>query len=179
MTTLREFLIDRMNTNAWSWMADWENWKSQSVIARRNGQVTDLKSWDAPAGPGLERVGWSGLSTDGQCRWLAWDIDVGHGKESFFDFHAGLLAAVNIWQILGGEAEVRVSTSGRGFHVRHKVTRDLSNAQGGDLAKIIAGKVPGLDPVPVSRQAFWFWAAKPEPGSFRQLLPAKGGPTDD
>lgn len=176
--TLRELIVDYENTNAWAWMAAWDNPTSNSVIIRRHGQVFDVKSFDHPMSDSIDRVGWSGLSTDGIARWIGWDIDVAHGKKSASSFDEALLRAVRLWVLVDGMAEVRTSTSGQGLHVRHTLLQPLKNDAAIRLAKNISRKIDGIDPTPCGRQCFWFWDRDPAPGAFRQILPARGGHID-
>lgn len=177
--TLRELIIDYENTNAWAWLAAWDNPISSSVIIRRNGQVFDVKTFDHPMTDSIDRVGWSGLSTDGIARWVAWDIDVGHGKTSVATLDDALHIATRLYVLLDGHVEVRLSSSGSGVHVRHPLVKTLDNDAAIRLAKTIAGKVDGIDPTPCGRQTFWFWDRSPAPGAFRQILPARGGSIDE
>lgn len=177
--TIRELIVDYENTNAWGWLAAWDNPLSSSVIIRKDLTVFDVKNFDHPMTDAIDRIGWSGLSTDGIARWIAWDIDVGHGKTSVATLDDALYVAARLYVLLGGQVEVRLSSSGKGVHVRHALLQPLNNDAAIRLAKNISRKIDGIDPTPCGRQTFWFWDRCPAPGAFRQMLPARGGHIDE
>ena len=176
--TIREFIDDYSNTNFWAWMAAWDNPLSSSVIIRKDLTVFDVKDFNYPMTDAIDRIGWSGLSTDGIARWIGWDIDVGHGETSVETLDDAFHVATRLFLRLDGHAELRLSSSGKGVHVRHTLLQPLKNDAAIRLAKNISRKIDGIDPTPCGRQCFWFWDRDPAPGAFRQILPARGGHID-
>lgn len=177
--TIADFLVEQANTNAGAWMTTWLNSNSVTVILRQNGSVFDAKSFNYPMTDDIDRIGWSGLSTDGTAQWIGWDLDVGHGKNCSETFGQALLSAVRLWSRLEGNAEIRVSTSGQGLHVRFLLPTQEQIHHAQYAASIASKDIPGIDPTPTGRQAFWFWDRNPQPGAFRQLLPSTTGVIDD
>lgn len=178
MSTAREFLEDRANTLAGTWMAAWLPKVPHAVIVNADGWAgpRDLKTLDAPLPAGVHAVGWSGLTAGGVAEWVGFDLDVGHGAKNYPTTTQALDAAHQIRAALQGNAEIRLSKSGAGVHVRHWCApARLDNQDAIKFAKRLVARL-GIqaDPTPLGRQAFWFWARTPGADSFRLIAEDDG-----
>ena len=169
--TLGALVVDLCNQNAFTWLADWWFTNPSTVILQAGGKTWDAKRVDVPCPPGLVSLGWNGSSQD-RLHWVGFDLDVGHGTASYPDRDAAIKDARRLRDFFHGQAEVRLSKSGEGVHVRHKIPMDAhrSPADGSRLAKRIAASL-GLraDSSPSGRQAFWFWIREPLADSFKLI----------
>ena len=119
---------------------------------------------------GVASLGCSGLA-DGVRRWIGWDLDVGHGKALQYDtLELALSDARRIRTFLNGRAEIRLSKSGNGVHVKHMFPEKVSNEEGLRFAKGTHSYLKlRSDPSPLGRQAFWLWSSKCGQDGFKLL----------
>jgi len=169
--TAREFLVDLQNTLAGVWSACWLPDDPQSVIVQTPTGTRDLKTLDAELPHGLRALGWTGLTKSGMARWIGWDLDVDHGPTCYLTREAALLDAHRLREALDGCAEIRLSKSGQGAHIRHWLApAGLSNEEAKLFAKGIAKRLNiRADKTVASRQCFHAWTHKPTPDSFRLI----------
>lgn len=169
--TIREHIVDLANGLAWCWIASWLPRDPMSVITQTPAKTRDAKDLDVTLPPGANAVGWSGLTRSGTAAWVGWDLDVGHGRKCYSTTDAALDAAHQIRDALSGCAEIRMSKSGRGVHVRHWCApARLANEKAIDFSKRLVQRLNiQADPTPLGRQAFWFWCADPGAASFQLI----------
>lgn len=158
---------------AWSWSEPW--WQQGCLICRAiSGQLNE--TWEQKdhrqVVPGnLDRLGCSGHDPEGRLYWIGFDLDVMHGTTSYSSLDEALADAQLIREELG-EAEVRLSTSGNGVHVRHLLPEDsgLTRKESGRIAKYVARKLNiKADPSSLGRQAHWLWSRAPSERSYELI----------
>ena len=177
-STLEEFQIDLANGLAWVWIADW--WLQcgpSTVLVSAAGKTWDAKDPQAVCPPEIQALGWGGADTSGRLIWIGWDLDVGHGKEQYESTDLALSDAFRIRDLFEGHAEIRLSKSGVGVHVRHRLPDDVNRPadDGPGIAKAVASKLAvRADRSALGRQAFWFWTQETNADSFRLIYPHKG-----
>lgn len=176
--TLEEFYIDLANTERWCWLAQW--WPDggpSSVIVGASDLTYDAKNGYAPCPHDILSFGWNGSDAEGRLIWLGWDLDVGHGAQQYESTDLALVDAFRLRHFLRGNAEIRLSKSGSGVHVRHRLPENANRpaSDGPRIAKAIAAEL-GMkaDPSALGRQAFWMWSANTSNHSFRLILPHEG-----
>jgi len=167
--TYRDKIQAIINEPHWNWSATW--WQPGCVIVKTTTRTWEQKSPKDFIPPGLECLGCSGHGQDGQLHWIGFDLDVGHGVTCYAMTEAALTDAYKIRATLG-EADIRLSKSGRGIHVRHLLPIDsgLVQANAARIVKYLNAKL-GLksDPSNLGRQAFWLWSANPADHAFESI----------
>jgi len=120
---------------------------------------------------GVLALGTTGLNPAGQFEWLGWDFDVGaHGAASYPSLRAATAAAIGLRHYLDCNAEVRLSKSGQGVHVRTKLAKPVAKEVGLTLAKRVVDELRlSADRTPIGRQQFWLWVRKPAPAAFELI----------
>ena len=176
--TLAEIYLDLANSMCWSWIADW--WPPggpSSLIVQTAEGTRDTKSPDIVCPPNVQSLGWGGSDINGRLVWVAWDLDVGHGAKQYGSTDLALADAFRIRDFLRGQAEIRLSKSGIGVHVRHRLPNgsDRPASDGPQIAKAVAQELDlKADPSALGRQAFWFWTASPAPNAFKLIWHHEG-----
>lgn len=171
--TIYEFYETQANYLRWPWIASWWPEKGPtSLIVATSERSWDAKDFSRPCPHGLLALGWSGSDLSGRLLWVGWDLDVGHGGEQYPSTDLALADAFRIRAFFEGCAEIRLSKSGRGVHVRHRLPEDVHRPadDGSGIAKAVASKLRlKADPSALGRQAFWFWTAQPGPEAFKLI----------
>ncbi len=170
--TVAEFVEDRANGTAWIWISSWLPSDPASIIVETtDGRTDDVKRLNAQIPLTLRSLGWTGLTQSGTAQWIGFDLDVGHGAKSYATTEAAVVDAHRIREALAGNAEIRLSRSGAGVHVRHWCApAGLSNADAKLFAKrLVKHLCVQADPSPLGRQCFYFWTATPGPDSFKLI----------
>lgn len=176
--TLQQFMVELANTLHWVWIADWWPTNNPTTVLVSNGDKTwDAKDANAVCPNNIQGLGWNGSDTTGRLIWIGWDLDVGHGREQYETRDHALSDAFLIRGFLKGQAEIRLSKSGEGVHVRHKLpdSENRPSTDGPFIAKTIAEKLKlKADRSALGRQTFWFWTLKTFSDSFRLIFPHEG-----
>jgi P4 family phage/plasmid primase-like protien len=186
----------------WSWAAAWVSIgaprRPGMICVQSAGKSFELRSGSIPEhttaiGCGGWDAGSSGRGDDGLLHWIGIDLDVrgvaaaipGHAeKKTLYDStEEALAAALLVRDLAVGAAEIRLSKSGRGVHIRIAVAAGVVNGReaGKSLgvaayaAKHIA-RAAGIkcDTTVLGRQNLWFWSAAPGPRGFELQAPAEG-----
>jgi len=142
------------------------------IIASAGGRSWQARSYDDPCPHNVDALGCTGESISGRLSWFGFDLDVGHGRLRYPDTEAALVDARRIRDALQGRAEVRLSKSGIGVHVRHLLpeTPRLPADQGPLIAKRLAARLNiSADPSALGRQAFWLWTREPAVNAFKLI----------
>ncbi|MGD0088568.1 MAG: hypothetical protein ABSE73_01485 [Planctomycetota bacterium] len=150
---------------------------ADSPNRHRNRQGVLLSSWSTknsldPCPTDVELLGCTGASSTGYLSWVGWDLDVAHGHAHYCSLQEAIGDARRLRDALHGHAEIRLSKSGIGCHVRHLLPEAprLPASQGPVIAKMFADKL-GLkaDRSSLGRQAFWLWSRDPQPHGFELI----------
>jgi hypothetical protein len=152
------------------WPAMW--FRLGCIIVSAGGRSWQVKSSDDPCPANVDALGCTGTAATGRLSWIGFDLDVGHGRLSYSDTETALVDARRIRNALEGRAEIRLSKSGIGVHVRHLLPDApvLPNDQGPVIAKKLAAKLNvKADPAALGRQAFWLWTRTPAPNAFKLI----------
>jgi len=159
------------------WTAQWVN-NPGMVCVSTGGRSWELKN-DAALPNDVAAVGCGGWDASGRLHWVGIDLDVGHGKpESQYATRADAIdAATALREFVGGAAEVRLSKSGNGVHVRVAIGGNITD--GRNKARLIAwwlAKQLGLkcDHAVLGRQNLWFWARETAEFSFSCVIKCSG-----
>ena len=160
------------------WTAEW--WPlsgASTVLVSAAGKTWDAKDPQAVCPPDIQALGWGGADRFGRLNWVGWDLDVGHGQQNYKSTDLALSDAFRIRDLCEGNAEIRLSKSGLGVHVRHRLPDDENRLadDGPRIAKAVADKLSvRADRSALGRQAFWFWTHETNIDSFRLIHPHKG-----
>ena len=160
---------------AWAWSLPW--WRTAEIIVKASGRVWSVKDSSAFAPAAIELLGCTAVDRSGQAAWVGWDLDVGeHGTTSYPDTAAAVADARRLRDALDGRAEIRLSKSGQGVHVRSLLhPAEIPATDGVKIAKGLAAKLAlRADATPLGRQAFWLWARNPKPHAFELVEPHEG-----
>ena len=132
---------------------------------------------NAPSNP--LAIGCGGWDGNGRLHWVGIDLDVKHGaaRTSYEITDQAIDAARRIRDFVGGAAEIRLSKSGIGVHVRVRISGIAAN--GREYARTIAwwlAEKTGIkaDRAVLGRQNLWLWAAEPGPDGFKLIEDAAG-----
>lgn len=161
----------------WSWSARW--WRLAHIIV-----ATPARSWSTEDAAALvpsdvTALGCRGSDAAGRLAYCFWDFDVGHGKpvrapdgrevQPYATTEEAIEDARRLRDALDGLAEIRLSKSGAGVHVRY-MARDwpkLPAAMGPVIAKLLAAKLHlRVDASPLGRQCAWLWCRNPPARAF-------------
>ena len=161
------------------------------VMVNRNGKPAQwaVPEIDRPLPrESVELLGCSGLQRDGHYAWLGWDLDVGHGVPvvlvngervaPYATLDDALSDAHKLREALSGGAEIRLSKSGNGVHVRtvFDPAEQPEKAAGIEWAKKIAADLKlKADASPLGRQQWWLWSRRTAPRAFELIVPQAGG----
>jgi len=175
--TLEEFILAICEQPRWRWAARW--FRLGEIIVRapsiRNASNTMSFTNSSMRCPSdIEALGCTGRSVRGPASWFGFDLDVGHGgtRQRYRTTEDAITAARQIRNALDGHAEIRLSKSGIGVHVRSLLPADLrlSVSDAARMAKDIAEALNiQCDRSVLGRQAFWLWCRDPKPDSFKLI----------
>lgn len=162
----------------YEWAKSWFN-PSEVFFRFDDGSGWEVKAQglSKPCNKKPVAIGCTGWSPTGHRNWIGWDLDVGHGDVCYETKEAAIQAARDFREFLGESAEIRLSKSGNGVHIRtslrgypldHPFRKEYS--KGKELAKILAERT-GLkvDPAQCSRQMLDWWVREPKEESFQLI----------
>ena len=159
-----------------TWTAQWFMCGMVCVMDK-NGKCYELKNGNRP--DTIQAVGCGGWDEQDRLHWVGIDLDVGHGrpKTSYETTDEAIEAAAKVREFVGTAAEIRLSKSGSGVHVRVKVAGAPGNGKviARRIAWWLAGKVAiKTDHSVLGRQNLWLWAKEVKPRGFELVLEANG-----
>ena len=173
--TFEQAIYEIVEQERWKWCATW--FRLGEIIFEAPYDRGCVKHPDTKYLNGMINLGCRGISHTGKLAWVGFDLDVSHGREKdkYESTDAALISARKIRDYLKGHAEIRLSKSGHGVHVRHFVQTDRPGEDGAKIAKAIVKKLDiRADPSALGRQAHWLWTANPKPNSFKLIEPHFG-----
>lgn len=157
------------------WAAAW--FRLGCVVVKAGGRRWQAKDVDAQCPSNVETLGCSGLTLTRQVYdWIGWDLDCkANGSGGYTTTDAAIADARRLRKKLNGCAEIRLSKSGSGVHIRHlleyPVKPDAAKAMAVALAR---GVWLHSDPAALGRQCFDLWARSPGPRGFELIEPHGG-----
>jgi hypothetical protein len=177
VATLEEFIAAICEHPRWHWAARWFRLGEVVVHAPSICNDTHTMSFrnpDARCPVDVEALGCTGRSSTGHASWFGFDLDVGHGgaKQRYATTDEAIAEARRIRDALDGRAEIRLSKSGVGVHVRSHMPEDPKMPMPEavrvvkDIAEALALK---CDRTVLGRQAFWLWCRNPNVDSFKLI----------
>jgi len=164
--------------------SDWlEPWIKRGMLCVRVPLAEGFKDFELSRGAeipqGAQLLGCGGWDEDGVLHWVGIDMDVGHGneKQKYANQDDAIEAAYQIREFVNGAAEIRLSKSGNGVHVRIAITG--VETDGRVMARRIALWLAATleikcDRTVLGRQNLWFWSKTTVQKSFA-LVEACGG----
>jgi KaiC/GvpD/RAD55 family RecA-like ATPase len=166
---------ERLKANPkFNWAQKWLT-TGMLVCAEESGKIFELKNGKLPAG--ITALGCGGWDSDGTLRWVGLDLDVGHGAVAYDTVEQAIEDANKVRDFVGGAAEIRLSKSGKGVHVRVPVVDGIKGGvkAAAPLAKWLA-HTTGIkaDRSPLGRQNFWFWSKSLNDDSFLLIVDEVG-----
>ena len=173
MQTIQDFVHRLMAHPDWGWTRKWFN-DGGVIVSTPARNWHEYRPGSVALPTDLVSLGSTGRANGRLC-WVGWDLDVGHGTTSYPSTETALVDADRLRHVLDGQAEIRLSRSGWGVHVRSMVPpngRALPSRYGPAISRILAGAL-GLraDPTSLGRQAHWLWVSDPAPGAFALVHP--------
>lgn len=164
----------------WSWSARW--WRLGELIVATRDKAWSVKDPAKLVPQDVTALGCTGIDQAGRLAWVFWDLDVGHGApitlsdgeqvQPYATVEEAIADARRLRDALDGHAEIRLSKSGRGVHVRCFIDaeRGLPGSAGPEIAKTLARKLKlKADRSPLGRQAAWLWARALPPRAFELI----------
>ncbi|MBE7466717.1 MAG: hypothetical protein HS116_24880 [Planctomycetes bacterium] len=139
---------------------------------------------DAPVPSNMTALSCAGWDDQHLLRWVGWDFDVGKGRPAKWQADLGMspyattdeaiTAARRLRDALDRRAEIRLSRSGVGVHVRHLLGTEegshLKSHQAGHIARCVAAELKiYTDPAQLGRQCMALWCRNRKPESFRLI----------
>ena len=163
-------------------------WHGSCVIAELGiDDATEIKSTDAITPPFLISLGSGAWDSEGRLCHLLFDLDVGHGADSYNNTAQAEKDAHRIANLLGDGCEIRRSKSGTGIHVVYLLpdpddptqANTLRKTDGPRIVKYIA-RYLGLhaDPAAMGRQCRWLWHRHRNPHGFEPVREISARPLD-
>ena len=159
-----------------SWTAQWFMCGMVCVMDSA-GKSFELKNGTRPEN--IQAVGCGGWDEKDRLHWVGIDLDVGHGrsKTCYATTEDAIEAASRVREFVGGAAEIRLSKSGSGVHIRTRIAGAPSN--GRVIARRIAWWLAAqtgikTDHSVLGRQNLWLWAKEIKPRGFELVLEANG-----
>ena len=168
--TLEEAFMQIVDKHPWTAM-----WlRLRHIIVAVPGRAWEARSSDDRCPDDVLALGCKGTSSRGRLSWVGWDFDVGHGGRSYPTTAAAILDAQRLRRRLAGQAEIRLSKSGVGVHVRYLLPdHRYSEASGPRIAKALASELHlQVDSSALGRQAFWLWSRERKPDAFKLVVAA-------
>lgn len=137
----------------------------------------ELKNRDVPNTALL--VGSGGWDENGALHWVGVDLDVGHGQEKskYQTREEAINTALQLRAFVNNAAEVRLSKSGKGVHVRVAIEGVMADGRtmAARIAKWLANTLEiKSDRTVLGRQNLWFWARERGEESFQEIAPCVG-----
>ena len=194
-TTLEAAICKLLEDPRWAWAATW--FRLGEIIVQTPDRTWATRNPDNPCPRDVTALGCRGITALGHLAWVGFDLDVVHGRQAYLDTETALADARRIRDALEGRAEIRLSKSGQGVHVRSLIPAPLAvyhrggltpeypegqpvpASEGPRLAKTLARKL-GLkaDPSSLGRQSHWLWTSAPVPDAFKLIAPHLGVPNE-
>lgn len=172
--TLEECIFAICEHPDWRWAAEWFRLGEiivQAPSIRNASHTIAVSNPDMRCPPDIQAIGCTGKSITGHASWFGLDLDVGHGKTQhrYATTEEAITAARKVRDALAGRAEIRLSKSGNGVHVRCHLP-EVPFAQVASIARDVSD-VMGIrcDRSVLGRQAFWLWCRDPKPDSFKLI----------
>ena len=162
-------LIDQIAAK-YPWSARW--WRLNEIVVSNGKRAWSVKDVDERAVTDLQAMGCTGQAADGEWHYAFWDLDVGHGTDSYSDINAAIFAAKRLCRFLDGYREIRKSKSGNGLHVRQQFAEKLpADFPIADYCRDWARRVElRADASPLGRQVAWLWTRPPQAtGAFEEV----------
>ena len=163
-------LIDKI-VEKYPWSARW--WRLKEVVVSNGSRAWSVRDIAERAGEGIQAMGCTGQSQNGEWHYAFWDLDVGdHGTESYSDINTAIFAAKRLCRFLDGYREIRKSKSGNGIHVRQQFKEPMpADFPMADYCKDWAKRVElRADGSPLGRQVAWLWCRPPwKEGAFEEV----------
>ena len=149
----------------------WDGYRAEWRLSDRKFDSWEVKDASLYLPPTFTALGCSGLN-GGNETWVGWDLDVKHGGTCYQTTQDAIQDARQIRCFLQGHAEIRLSKSGVGVHVRHKFEAPQVAGRAARFAKAIANKLNlKADPSALGRQCMWLWVKEPTAQSFQLIEP--------
>jgi len=166
--TYRECIRWIEQQKQWAWTMRW--WRTYQVAVVAKGRSWSTEDIDQHIPRGVQALGCQGRArSDALWDYVIFDLDVGHGRDSYQTLDAALAAADRIAGSLGS-CEVRLSKSGKGVHVRYVPPQPVADGPG--LAKQLAADLKvKTDRAVLGRQVQFIWTRTPKPDGFRLIRP--------
>ena len=155
--------------NQWGWTGDWWSFGELVIVTKTRTWSTSRPQVSLPGD--LLLLGCSGLSSKGHWNWVGWDLDVGHGTKSYGTTAAAVADARRVRDWYHGNAEIRLSKSGHGVHVRHPLSVKHPPGHPKEESRRIAEMFTlKADPTSLSRQVHFLWSRDvPSKQSFMEV----------
>ena len=183
---IEDAIFHIIHTPRFAWTASW--WGLNEVLIATSKRTWSTKNLFQPLPKGVVSIGSTGSDPLGNLATVSWDLDVAHGRVAYHSTEAALQDARRIRDIFEGAAEIRLSRSGLGVHVRYKLPRGpvVFPADGGPpqfpgwtprpasdgpkIARAVAWKLNvRADPAALSRQGCWLWSLNTNANSFKLI----------
>jgi len=149
----------------------------QDLSRPKDKQAFELKGDTWPAR--VDAVGSGGWDETGALHWVGIDLDVGHGdeKQAYETRDDALDVAFRLREFVNNAAEIRLSKSGNGVHIRVAIAGITTN--GRTLAPLIAKWLcrtldVRCDQSVLGRQNLWFWSKDRSEHSFALVEACSG-----
>ena len=160
-------------------LKDWRSrWVRRGMVCVQDGpRAMELDRLDYSGN--IDAVGCGGWTESGELHWVGIDLDVGHGgaKNCYESRDDALDAAFKVRAFVGNAAEIRLSKSGSGVHIRIAIEGVATNGRetAPHIAKwLVATLEIKCDPTVLGRQNLWFWARQSGAHSFQEIEPCEG-----
>jgi hypothetical protein len=174
--SLSDVLEAIMRTEPWT--RRWLSPLPGMVVCATPDRTFEARNLNIPMPPQLLALGCGGWNKEKQnVHWVGIDLDIGHGSQSYVSLPMAICAAMGLRQFVKGAAEIRLSKSGQGIHIRVALAEGVTGGRpvAACIAKWLARELElRADASPLGRQNFWFWARQPGPRGFRLVSPCEG-----
>ena len=170
---LSDVLDAVMHTEPWT--RRWLSPLPGMVVCATAERTFEARNLNIPMPPQLQALGCGGWDRSGMVHWVGIDLDIGHGTQSYASLTAAICAAMCARQLVKGAAEIRLSKSGQGVHIRVALAKGVSGRRpvSACIAKWLARELDlKADASPLGRQNFWFWVRQPKPNGFALIAPS-------
>ena len=150
------------------WPAVW--FRLGCVVVKTADRVWQVRTPDDPCPNDVEALGCSGWSFSGRLDWVGIDLDIGHGTDAYKDVATAIEDARRFRDRRDGRAEIRLSKSGNGVHIRCLTGPGYTKD---DAKKVVLGMMDccwmKADATPLGRQVFFLWARDLKPRAFELI----------
>lgn len=170
--TIKDF-IEQEVIEKHPWTARWFE-GGGPVIVQTSGFKYECKRPDRAIAKDIIQIGTTGRDSKNKLKWVGWDLDVGHGKDSYETTDEAIEAGRRILSyakdLHHGYGELRLSKSGQGAHIRKLFQVRESYEDGALLAKAVADllRIKACRSS-LGRQAHWLWTVNPVENSFKLI----------